>query len=68
MPLVPAAPVTLPLANASLMMPKLRPTSPPPAPFGPTLIFPAADELTIVPKFCPVRPPAPTPLIVMPLI
>src|SRR5262245_14646103 len=42
------------------MMPPLNPTSPPPVPFEPTLTFPPADELAIVPKFCPAKPPAET--------
>jgi hypothetical protein len=37
-PLVPAAPVTSPVANAFVMVPLLEPTSPPPIPFDPTLI------------------------------
>ena len=36
-PLVPAAPVTSPVANAFVMVPLLKPTSPPPIPFDPTL-------------------------------
>ena len=36
-PLVPAAPVTSPLANAFAMVPLFKPTSPPPLPFDPTL-------------------------------
>src|SRR6266516_4438795 len=42
------------------MMPPLKPTSPPPVAFEPTLTFPPADELVIVPKLCPTRPPAET--------
>src|SRR5262245_51828543 len=57
---MPAAPVILPLASAFAMMPPLNPTSPPPVPFEPTLTFPPADELAIVPKFCPAKPPAET--------
>src|SRR5262245_66053167 len=60
MPLVPATPVTLPLASVFLMMPELNPTSPPPVPFCPTLTFPPADEPAIVPKLCPTKPPADT--------
>ena len=36
-PLVPAAPVTSPVANAFVMVPLLEPASPPPIPFDPTL-------------------------------
>ena len=72
-PPVPAAPVTLPVANALSMMPLLKPTSPPPAPFEPTVTAPVAQAWpapqlwvsvgsvsfpTMVPKFCPTRPPA----------
>src|SRR5262245_33831448 len=57
-PPVPAAPVTLPLADPLSMMPELKPTSPPPEPFEPTLTLPWAKESEISPKFCPTRPPA----------
>src|SRR6266498_1945483 len=60
MPLLPAAPVTLPVANASSMRPELKPTRPPPVPFEPTRTFPPADESAIEPKFCPTKPPAET--------
>src|SRR5262249_50279730 len=59
-PLVPAAPVTFPVANAFSMIPELKPTSPPPVAFEPTRTFPPADESAIAPKFCPTRPPAET--------
>ena len=55
---VPAAPVTSPLAHDATISPLLRPASPPPVPFGPTLTFPSANENAIWPKFCPTRPPA----------
>ena len=72
-PPVPAEPVTLPVANALSMMPLLKPTSPPPAPFEPTVTVPIAQAWPapqlvaavgavslpkIVPKFCPTSPPA----------
>src|SRR5512133_931981 len=60
MPLLPAAPATLPIADALSMIPALNPTSPPPVPFEPTAMLPPADEWTIVPKFSPTRPPAET--------
>jgi hypothetical protein len=41
-PPLPAAPVTLPLADPPSMMPVLKPTSPPAVPFEPTLTFPWA--------------------------
>src|SRR5262245_33760490 len=60
MPLLPAAPVTLPVADALAMMPALKPTRPPPVPFKPTAMLPAADDWAIVPKFPPTKPPAET--------
>src|SRR5262245_1587124 len=57
-PPVPAAPVTLPVADAPSMMPALKPASPPPVPFEPPLTLPWAKESEISPKFCPTRPPA----------
>ena len=70
-PRVPAAPVTFPVANALVMVPLLRPASPPAVPLTPTLTAPlahawpaaqswvrlAAAAPVIVPKFFPARPP-----------
>src|SRR3954468_17681633 len=75
-PLMPAEPVTSPVANAVVMVPLLDPTSPPPIPFEPTLTTTAAQVKpnpqgvvtagTVTPatppRFCPTRPPALLPL------
>ena|SRR5436190_5411659 len=60
MPVVPAKPVTPPVADALSMMPALNPTRPPPVPFEPTAMLPPAKEPVTVPKFCPTSPPAET--------
>ena len=57
-PPAPAAPVTLPVANALVMLPVLNATSPPAVPFEPTLTAPLADEPAIVPGLVPTSPPA----------
>ena len=70
-PPAPAGPVTLPVANALLMLPALSATSPPAVPFVPTLtaplaqVWPAAQSRfagtvvpSIAPAFCPTSPPA----------
>src|SRR5262245_9708870 len=57
-PLTPAAPVTSPVANAFVMVPLFKPTSPPPLPFGPTLTATSvAETLLIVPAFVPASVP-----------
>jgi hypothetical protein len=57
-PPVPAAPVTLPVANAFAMLPVLEPTSPPPVPFEPTLTLPCAYDWPVIPpEFSPTSPP-----------
>jgi hypothetical protein len=72
--LMPAAPVTPPVANAEMMMPSFHPTSPPPTALEPTLTAPVAQVWPathawfaagtavpwIVPKLSPTRPPTST--------
>ena len=56
-PLAPP-PVTLPLADALVMLPLLNATSPPAVPFAPTITAPPADDPAIVPRLVATSPPA----------
>ena len=59
-PPVPAAPATLPTANALLTMPLLKPTSPPAVPLLPTKTSPIANENAMVPSGLPPVPRTPS--------
>ena len=66
-------PLTFPLADESVMVPRLLPTNPPAILIPksevalPTVTFAADDELLMVPRFCPTRPPAMMPVKFQPL-
>src|SRR5215470_18677516 len=58
-PLVPATPATSPVADAFVMVPLFKPTSPPPLPFAPTLTATSVAEMLLIePAFVPASVPA----------